>query len=163
MGGPHGPPDPEVDGEQGLILTRTGRWDEAEKYLQRAVATSPDDVNALNAQGIFAQQHSHDLDAAAAYFQRALEVHTEQDEFNASLHSNLGTVYGEQRRYADAIAHFRSAIAIAPADLEYRTNLAMALAANGRYDDARAEIRGALAMDPNYEPARAVLRQLDPH
>ena len=157
------PADPEVDGEQGLVLTRAGRWDEAEKYLRRAVATSPDDVNALNALGIFAQQHSHDLDAAAAYFQRALEVHTEQDEFNASLHSNLGAVYGEQRRYADAIAHFRSAIAIAPADLEYRTNLAMALAANGRYDDARAEIRGTLAMDPNYEPARAVLRQLDPH
>jgi protein O-mannosyl-transferase len=154
------PDDPEIDGEQGLILTRAGRWDEAEKYLQRAVANSPDDVNVLNALGIFAQQHSHELDRAAGYFRRALAVHTDQDDFKASLHNNLGTVYGEQRRYEDAITEFKSAIAVVPTDLEYRTNLAMALAANGRYDDARAEIRAILVVDPSYEPARTVLRQL---
>ena len=34
-------------------------------------------------------------------------------------------------------------------------------AASGRYDDARAELRATLAIDPQYEWARAVLRQLD--
>jgi hypothetical protein len=38
----------------------------------------------------------------------------------------------------------------------------MALAASGRYDDARAEIRATLVLDPSYEPALAVLRQLGP-
>jgi Flp pilus assembly protein TadD len=70
-------------------------------------------------------------------------------------------VYGEQRRYADAITQFKSAIAIVPTDLEYRTNLAMALAASGRYDDARAETRAILAVNPSYAPALAMLRQLD--
>jgi protein O-mannosyl-transferase len=155
------PDDPEIDGEQGLILTRAGRWDEAEKYLRRAAVNSPDDANVLNALGIFAQQRSHELDRAADYFRRALAVHTDQDDFEASLHNNLGTVFGEQRRYEDAITQFNSAVAIVPADLEYRANLAMALAASGRYDDARAEIRSILAVDPTYQPALAVARQLN--
>jgi tetratricopeptide (TPR) repeat protein len=155
------PDDPEMDGEQGLVLTRAGRWDEAEKYLQRAAANSLDDANVLNALGIFAQQHSHELDRAADYFRRALAVHTDQDDFEASLHNNLGTIYGEQRHYEDAITQFNSAVTIAPTDLEYRTNLAMALAASGRYDDARAEIRVILAVDPTYQPALAVTRQLN--
>ncbi len=155
------PDDPEIDGEEGLILTKAGRWDEAAPYLQRAAAASGENENVLNALGIFAQQRSHQLDLAAAYFLRALAVHTAQDNFSASVHNNLGSVYGEQGRYSDAIEQFQAAIAIAPEDLEYHTNLATALAASGRYDDARAELRATLAINPNYEPARAVLRQLD--
>ena len=155
------PDDTEIDGEQGLILTKAGRWDEAATYLQRAVATSPEDANVLSALGIYAQRHNRQLDQAAAYFQRALAVHTDHDGFRASVHNNLGTVFGEQSHYSDAIGQFKSAIAISPEDLEYRTNLATALAASGRYDDARSELRAALAINPNYEPALAVLRQIE--
>ena len=154
------PDDPEVDGEQGLILTRAGRRDEAATYLQKAIATSPDDANVLNALGIYAQRRSRRLDQAAGYFQRALEVHPDRDGFRASVHNNLGTVFGEQGQYPDAVEQFKSAITIAPDDLEYRTNLATALAARRRYEEARAELRAVLAIDPNYEAARAVLVQL---
>ncbi len=154
------PDDPEVDGEQGLILTRAGRWDEAATYLQKAITTSPDDANVLNALGIYAQRRSRRLDQAAGYFQQALEVHPDRDGFRASVHNNLGTVFGEQGQYPDAVEQFKSAITIAPDDLEYRTNLATALAASRRYEEARAELRAVLAIDPNYEAARAVLVQL---
>ena len=76
------------------------------------------------------------------------------------MHNNLGTVFGEQGQYPDAVEQFKSAITIAPDDLEYRTNLATALAASRRYEEARAELRAVLAIDPNYEAARAVLVQL---
>lgn len=155
------PADPEVDGEEGLILTKAGRWDEAAIYLQRAAAASREDENVLNALGLFSQQHSHQLDQAAAYFLRALAVHTKEDDFSASVHNNLGSVYGEQGRYSDAIHEFQRAIAAAPGELEYHTNLATAFAAAGRYDDARSETRSILAISPSYGPARELLEELD--
>jgi tetratricopeptide (TPR) repeat protein len=155
------PSDPEVDGEEGLILSKAGRWDEAAIYLQRAAAASRQDENVLNALGLYSQQRNHQLDQAAAYFLRALAVHTKQDDFSASLHNNLGSVYGEQGRYSDAAQEFQAAIAAAPNELEYHTNLATAFAAAGRYDDARSEIRAVLAIAPGYEPARALLQEFD--
>ncbi len=154
------PSDTEIDGEQGLILTRAGRWEEASQYLQRAAGSSGENENVLNALGIYAQRSGHELDQAASYFKRALAVHPAQDNFNASLRNNLGSVYGEQGRYADAIVQFKAAEAIAPGDPEYGTNLATALAASGRYEEARQALRPVLTVTPNYEPARALWGQL---
>ena len=155
------PDDAEVDGEEGLVLTRAGRWDEAAKYLQKAVADSHEDENVLNALGLLAQQHSHQLDQAADYFRRALAIHAAPDDFRASLLDNLASVYDQQNRYADAIQQLQLAIEIAPSNPEYRTDLAMAFAGSGRYDDARSEIRTVLTIDPNYQRALDFLRILD--
>ena len=152
--------DPQVDGEEGLILTQAGRWTEAEASLRRAVAISPNDANVLNALGLLAWQHDGHLDEAASYFSEALDFHTEADDFNASLHSNLGAVYGQQGRFSDAIAQFEVAVQITPRDPEYLTNLATAFQAVGRIDDARRTLRAALAAAPNYQPARVALGQI---
>jgi protein O-mannosyl-transferase len=154
------PKDPQVDGEEGLILAQAGRWTEAEAALRRAEAISPNDANVLNALGLIAWQNEGHFDEAAAYFSRALGVHTEADDFNASLHSNLGAVYGQQGRFADAIVQFQIAVRISPRDPEFLTNLATAFQAVGRNDDARKALHAALAAAPNYEPARAALEQL---
>jgi Flp pilus assembly protein TadD len=152
--------DPQVDGEEGLILAQAGRWTEAEAALRRAVVISPNDANVLNALGLIAWQHEGHLDDAASYFSRALGFHTEADDFNASLHSNLGAVYGQQGRFADAIVQFQIAVRISPRDPEFLTNLATAFQALGRNDDAREALRAALAAAPDYGPARAALEQL---
>jgi len=154
------PEDPEVDGEEGLILTQAGRWTQAEAALRRAVAISPNDANVLNALGLIAWQHDGHLDEAAAYFSRALDVHTEADDFNASLHSNLGAVYGQKERFPDAIAEFKIAVQISPNDPEYLTNLATAFRAVGRIDDARRALQAALAAAPDYNAARIALEQI---
>jgi Flp pilus assembly protein TadD len=154
------PKDPLVDGEEGLILTHAGRWAEAEAALQKAVAISPDDANVLNALGLIAWQHDGHLDQAAVFFSKALTVHTEADDFNASLHSNLGAIYGQQGRFSDALAQFEIAVQITPADPEYLTNLATAFAALDRIDDARRALQAALAAAPDYNPARLMLEQI---
>ena len=154
------PKDPQVDGEEGLILTQAGRWAEAEGALRKAVAINPNDANVLNALGLLAWQQDGHLDQAASYFTKALGVHTEADDFKASLHSNLGAVYGQQGRYSDAIAQFEAAVQITPRDPEYLTNLATAFRAVGRIDDARKALRAALAAAPDYQPARVNLRQI---
>jgi Flp pilus assembly protein TadD len=154
------PQDPQVDGEEGLILTQAGRWAEAGAALRKAVEISPNDANVLNALGLIAWQHEGLLDQAGAYFSRAIGVHTEADDFNASLHNNLGAVYGEESRFSDAIAQFEIAVQITPNEPEYLTNLGVALAASGRIKEARTELNAALTAAPDYEPARLALRRL---
>jgi protein O-GlcNAc transferase len=154
------PTDAQVDGEEGLILMQANRWTEAQAALLRAVAITPDDANVLNALGLLAWQHAGNLDEAAAYFSRALSVHAEADDFNASLHSNLGAIYGQQGRFSDAIAEFKMALQITPNDPEYLTNLGTAYAAIGRLGDARRELEAAIAAAPDYNPARVALEQI---
>jgi Flp pilus assembly protein TadD len=154
------PKDPQVDGEEGLILMQANRWTEAQAALRRAVAITPNDANVLNALGLLAWQHAGHLDEAAAYFSRALVVHSEADDFNASLHSNLGAIYGEQGRFSDAIAEFTIAVRITPNDPEYLTNLATAFAAVGRTGDARRLLEAVIATAPGYSPARVALKQI---
>ncbi len=154
------PADPETDTEEGLILVRAGRWDEAEPLLEKAVAAEPDNENVLSTLGIVAWQHHHDLNKAVEWFTKALAAHPDQDGFNASVHNNLGGVHGEQGDYASAIAQYRLAVAISPQDPEYHTNLANALGASNRYDEARSEAELALRIAPHYPQARAVLENL---
>jgi protein O-mannosyl-transferase len=154
------PKDAQVDGEEGLILMQANRWTEAQAALRRAVAITPNDANVLNALGLLAWQHAGHLDEAAAYFSRALGVHSEADDFNASLHSNLGAIYGEQGRFFNAIAEFKIAVQITPNDPEYLTNLATAFAAVGRTGDARRALEAAIAAAPDYSPARVALEHI---
>jgi protein O-mannosyl-transferase len=154
------PKDPQVDGEEGLILMQAKRWTEAQAALRKAVAITPNDANVLNALGLLAWQHAGHLDEGAAYFSRALGVHSEADDFNASLHSNLGAIYGQQGRFSDAIEEFKIAVQITPNDPEYLTNLGSAFAAVGRIGDARRALQAALAAAPDYDPARVALEQI---
>ncbi len=154
------PGAPELDAEEGLILLKSGRWQEAEPLLSRAFAAHPQDENVLNALGLLAWEHKRNLDEAGSYFTRALAIHTAKDDFQASLHNNLGGVYGDLQQFPLALEQFESAVAISPEDAEYRTNLAVALAELNRYDEAATEIKIALRIAPNYPPARAVLERL---
>jgi len=152
--------DPELDAEEGLILLKSGRWQDAEPLLNRAFAARPHDENVLNALGLLAWEYKRNLDEAEQYFSRALAIHTPKDDFQASLHNNLGGVYGDRQQLPSAVEQFESAVAISPGDAEYHTNLAAALAGMNRYDEAAAEVKIALRIAPDYAPARAVLQRL---
>ena len=154
------PEDPEIDGEEGLILTKAGRWDEAAVYLKKAAAASGGDANVRNALGLYEEQRNHNHESAVNYFEQALAMHTAQDSFAASVHNNLGMVYGEWGRYGEAIQQFKTAIAITPDDPEVGMNLATALAASGQDDAARAELTRLLARNPAYVPARELMTRL---
>ena len=154
------PDDPEIDGEQGLILTKAGRWDDAAVYLKNAAAASGGDANVMNALGLYEEQRNHNHESAVKYFEQALAVHTAQDAFAASIHNNLGMVYGEWGRYGDAIQQFKTAVAITPDNPEFGMNLATALAASGQNDAARGELAVLLERNPGYVPARELMTRL---
>lgn len=154
------PTYPEIDSEEGSILARAGRWQDAERVLRDTLARQPDDENALNALGLVTWQNKRDLNQAAALFTRALAVHSLNDDFRASVLNNLGGVYGDLQQFSQAADEFKSAVAIAPNDPEYHTNLATAFAAMGHVFEAGEQANAALRIDPGYAPARAVLQQL---
>jgi tetratricopeptide (TPR) repeat protein len=154
------PNEPEADSEEGLVLLRSGKWREAEPLLDRAFADRPRNENVLEALGLLALEYKRNPHDAVDFFQRALAVHTARDDFRASLHNNLGGAYGDLQQYPLAIEQFQSAVSISPGDAEYHVNLATALAAVRRYDQAAAEANSALRIDPTYAPARALLQQL---
>jgi tetratricopeptide (TPR) repeat protein len=154
------PVDPDADAEQGMILARAGRGKEAQPLLERALAAQPDNENLLSALGLVARDDLHDLNRAATLFSRALAIHTENDDFSASLHNNLGAVYGDQGNFPSAIEQFQLAVKIFPTDPEYHTNLASALAAANRLPEARSEAETALRIAPGDPAARSLLERL---
>ena len=154
------PSNPETDSEEGLILVRTGHWSEAEPLLKKTLAAHPENENALSSLGLLTWQYHNDRSQAAKLFLKALAVHSEPDEFSASLRNNLGSVYGELGDYNSAAEQFRLAIEIAPENPEYHANLANVFGAAKRYDEARAEAEAALRIDPANPQARAVLENL---
>lgn len=155
------PGDSTALGEKGMILARAGWWNEAEPLLEKLIAEQPNDENVLSALGQVDWQYRHDLNRAAELFSKALAIHTQQDDFAASLHNNLGSVYAEREEFPPAIDQFRLAAGITPGDPEYHTNLASALGAAGRYDEAQSQAEEALRIDPGFAGARAVLQQLE--
>jgi tetratricopeptide (TPR) repeat protein len=154
------PADVEGEDEEGLILARAGRWSEAEPLLAKLLAKQPKNENVLSTIGLMEWQYHHDRNRAAELFTRALAIHSQGDDFSASLHNNLGSVDAELGNFPAAIEQFRLAVGIAPGDPEYHTNLANALGAAGRYDEARSEAEAALRIDPGFAAARAVLEHL---
>ena len=154
------PDDPDADTEEGLILVRTGQWSEAEPLLEKTLAANPENENALSSMALVAWQYHHDRNKAVEWFSKALSAHPDQDSFSASVHNNLGGVYGEQGEYPSAIAQYRLAVAISPQDPEYHINLANALGAAKLYDEARSEAEAALRIAPNDPQALAVLQNL---
>ena len=154
------PANAEAENEEGLILAHAGQWREAEPLLEKSFASLPEDANVLSALGLMAWQYHHDLTEAVKWFSKALAVHSQDDDFGASLHNNLGGVYGEREDFSLAIEQFRVAVRISPGNPEYHANLASALGAANRYDEARSEAEAALRIEPGYPAALAVLQNL---
>ena len=151
----------ETNNVQGLVLLRAGRWQEAEPLLEQALTAEPNNENVLSELGLLEWQHGHDLTKAAAFFHRALAIHTQEDDFSASLYSNLGGIDADRGSFGAAIEEFGTATRRAPDDPEYHTNLANALAAVGRYAEARQEAEMALQLVPGFPPAGATLDHLN--
>jgi tetratricopeptide (TPR) repeat protein len=151
----------ETNNVQGLVLLRAGRWQEAEPLLEQALTAEPNNENVLSELGLLEWQHGHDLTKAAGFFHRALAIHTQGDDFSASLYSNLGGVDADRGSFGAAIEEFGTATRLAPDDPEYHTNLANALAAVGRYAEARQEAELALELAPGFPPAKATLDHLN--
>jgi tetratricopeptide (TPR) repeat protein len=69
----------------------------------------------------------------------------------AIVHDAIAYMYGQQRRWQEAIAYSEQAIELDPGEASYHNNYAWMLDEAGRPDEAIAAAREALRLDPDYD------------
>jgi Tfp pilus assembly protein PilF len=98
-----------------------------------------------------------DKDGALAQYLEAAARRPDNVEAQFKLANMLMTV---KNRPDLAIPHYMAAMSVDSNRADIRTNLAAALMAVGRFDEAREQCREALRIDPNLSQAREVLNRL---
>jgi len=103
-----------------------------------------------------ASQASGRLDAAADYYQQALQI---DPSFSAPL-AHLATLKLKQGRYQDALTLLQAFVEAEPDNASAHHGMGVALQHLGRLDEARASLDRALSLNPALEAARALREHL---
>ncbi len=150
------PNDPPALRTLPLFYAKQGRYDLAEKTLHAALAAGGDPVDIRQQLGqLYLRQSRHS--EAQAELERALALDSTQVESRRLM----GLSHLSQRHYSEALAAFQRVIADRPFHTEAHYNLASALSALGRRDEAeRALARFEMLSERAAQIAR-LRRQLD--
>ena len=132
----------------GLLLTETGRTDEAMTHFLKALEINPIYSRAHNNLGNLLMQINR-TDEAAVHFRKALEINPDY----AETHTNLGTLLVKTGRMDEAVVHYRRALEINPNDVKAHNNIGNILLQTGRTDEAVVHFRKALEINPNLAEA----------
>jgi tetratricopeptide (TPR) repeat protein len=138
--------------EKGWSKLSAGDHAGAEESLERALALTPDDPQALSLLG-WAQMLREKYDEALANFQRALM----KQPANALARVNLGYVCLKKGIFGEAIEHLSKAIRLdndPKATLYAHYYLGLVYLEREMFDDAQTFFRKALALGPNLVEAR---------
>lgn len=146
-----GGPDADL-AREALVVGLLSRfyWAEAERLLADWRATSPDNTRALLLRGKLDEQRQRTSEAMLA-FRRLLELDPEHDEARA----RLAALLLQLRQGEEALTHLTYLRGRLPDNAAVHTQLAQALALQGRTAEARAALEDCLRAHPNYPPAVA--------
>ena len=152
---------PRQDQLDGLIaLFNQGRLDTVVRQATSMAAEFPNTFVLYNILGA-ANAGLHNLDAAIASFNKALEIKPDY----AEAHNSLGIALQNHGRLDEAIASLNKALEIKPDFVEALNNLGIALQKRGRLEDAIASFGKALKIKPDFFHAHnnlgAALKDMD--
>lgn len=154
------PDQPSVLVNMAKLLLKTGQAGEAMTFCRRALELAPDfaDARTLEQQIL---NEGGDLEASVA----SIASQTEDPSELARLYDQLAQSLRGQRRFREAIAVQRRALAYAPENADYHFNLAAALDGAGQRRDALTAYQQALAIVPDhasgYTKVGILLRKMD--
>ncbi len=136
--------NPEKDAARAALREARSAWERgdaarAELYCRDALTADDEDARAWILLGIVLRRR----DPVAAH--AALTAAIERDPGHPDAWFHLGNLHREQRRYADAIAAYETAVITAPDNASLHNNLGLALEAAGYPERAEAAYRTALA------------------
>jgi tetratricopeptide (TPR) repeat protein len=138
----------------GLLCLQTGRFEEAVRHIEKALAEKPDDAQAHSNLALALKDLNRPGDAAR-HFHDSLKLNPN----NPRVYNNLGGVYIELHRIEDAIRCFQQALAIQPAFAEAHYNLGSALMIKHRYPEAAASLQQCLVLKPDFAEGQTKLVQ----
>ena len=132
---------------------RAGRVEAAEPIYRRILELDPDHAYALHLLGVLVHQ-SGQHEQAIEYLETAIRINGDE----AAFHGNLGDVYCVLRRYPQAIAAYRRALALRPGiadayNAEVSNNLGNVLYKQGDLADAVSCFDTALQCNPDHVEA----------
>jgi len=152
------PGDPQLCYLRGTAALQRGQYPEAITWLERAVNSAPDKAEYATHLAIAHQKNGENLHA-----EHLLRQVLQSDPTNSIAWLNLGITLHARHRLEEALACFRRAEALAPADPRPPQNAATVCQALGRLDEAERLFTRALILKADYGTARwnlALLRLL---
>ncbi len=126
--------------------------EEAIKIYKQAIKTNPDNAAFVERLGDLLVRLGR-LDEAQA----EIEALTDSQPRDPRVWMKLGAIHYEQKHWEQAVAAFRQAVLLDPANLRTRYFLASALIDSGKEDEARIELEKILKTDPRSVDARVQL------
>lgn len=138
----------------GLLCLQAKRFDEAVRFIEKALSVAPDDAQAEANLGLALNALGRPQDAVE-HFHKSLRLAPN----NARAYNNLGNIYFRFRRVNDAITCYQQALALQPGFAEVHFNLGSALMSVQRNSEAAASFRQCLALQPDFVGGRARLDQ----
>jgi tetratricopeptide (TPR) repeat protein len=132
----------------GVIFYRTGDYDLAIAYTEKAVQSEPASAAAYYNLGISYQEKGK-LYRAVSYYQKALQL----DPLLVSACFNLGSVFQEEGRLEEAMRYYQRALELDPTLADATNNMGIILHEKGRIEEAEAHYKMALELDPTLADA----------
>lgn len=146
--------------EEALMMDERGDKDTACRLYRKAIEAGDQVADAYCNLGIMESQESNTV-KAIDYLTRSLKY----DPRHPEAHFNLANCYTEAGNMELGILHYRITIQIDPAFLNSYFNLGLALASQGRYEEAVAAFDKycSLTQNDDRKPALEMIRKLKEH
>lgn len=138
---------------------RRGRFDQAIALYRRGAAAHPDQAVEFRNRIAEVQLAAGRLDDAAKTLEEILAANPEA-AFARSARASLRMARGEPKEISAAIAEFRTLVEKEPDNLDFRMNLARALRAAGRNEEAQQQLLEVVKRNGNHVEALRELAQL---
>ena len=142
--------------ERATALDRAGRWPEAEKDLQKALALRPDQPDVLNYLGYSWVVHGERLPQAVAMLQKAYLAQPNSGE----IADSLGWAYFNMGDFKQAVLRLERAVSLEPVNPEINDHLGDAYWRAGRKTEAQYQWNRVLGLMPNAELKASAQRKL---
>jgi tetratricopeptide (TPR) repeat protein len=142
---------------RGALRERTGRWEEAERDLKRALELSPDQPDVANYLAYTWVEMGVNTQQALDMLRRAVA----QRPRSGAIVDSLGWALFKLGRYDEALGYLERAIALSPGDFEINDHLGDLYWRLGREREARFQWARALTLDPSDEDRLQITQKLE--
>jgi len=163
------PQFPDLRNQLGVVLSMAGEIERAQQEFQKAVEMNPGYVEAhlnlavtLNEIGRYEEAKTEFNRAADLEFGHGpdsgrRDIPKSIRSKIAHKHAEVGDLYREVSRYAEAIREYEYALQVNPSFLDIRLKLGKAYLEMQLKEEAVSEFRRILEVNPNFQDARAAL------